>query len=398
MNYRKLTISLGLDFIHCFDCGEKGEAEPYLITYFFKMDGSCISVKRNADGRYYFEGKPKKYTPATFSGQGDLADNTGDVIRSGDHKDIPLSVGRLKDEVIPISVEGSNDQLPGLLGMIYFLEEEDAGKGNATDGLKIYDRLDHFIDRYLFNELYKIDSEKILFNQTKDVYSEIVKTLKYDAGDEPLHKIDTDYRKSLYFDDDDQIGVDIWLASLSDFEDSFHKPYYKRFHNEGDWEIQGNATGATECVAENINDILNSREKSGHNEIKSIDLDSARDFRDEIFNDFSQLEHWWHVVTRNNIAIINELETNPVLLELTNKFFQKIPYLLSHRDEKLDQETIECIERILAILVSAHDKRLRIDARRAVCALNGVRNFTVNQIVKVFSNNTSIKRFNFGKK
>lgn len=116
-----LQIYLELDRIHCHDEGDGwGDAEPYLWTVFFKVDGSTVTVSESLT----LDGNATIHT--TPGSHGNLG--TTDV-DEGDNVTIPANIGHWDTMLSPIGVtpplDALIDDVGGVVGVVAVLMEED---------------------------------------------------------------------------------------------------------------------------------------------------------------------------------------------------------------------------------------------------------------------------------
>lgn len=142
-----LNLTLQLDHIHCFDEGDGwGNAEPYLWTVFFKIDGTTCQVTEDLR----LSGTATVIT--TPGSHGNLG--TTDV-DAGDDVSIPEPIGlfqtTLKPIPTPASLSGLVPDVPGVAGVACILMEEDnvsddgAEAGHAALNAGVRNALDQII-------------------------------------------------------------------------------------------------------------------------------------------------------------------------------------------------------------------------------------------------------------
>ncbi|HEX8108079.1 MAG TPA: hypothetical protein VF516_10155 [Kofleriaceae bacterium] len=117
-----MDVEISLYSIHCFNSGERGHAEPYLWTTFFKIDDSV--VKQRTDDPRFVSG-----TPEIVFGQGSHG-NLGAPMATSDTRAIDTTVGRyltsLGNLTIKNPLDGTTILLPGIVGAVVLLMEENS--------------------------------------------------------------------------------------------------------------------------------------------------------------------------------------------------------------------------------------------------------------------------------
>ena len=124
-----LNVEFKLDRIHCHDEGDGiGNAEPYLWTVFFKVDGDTCVV--NTDGPTFFlQGVPTVIT--TPGNHGNLGDTDVD---EGDDVAVPAIIGEYRTLMKPIRLTtpiAGISEIGGIMGCITVLMEEDNTSNSA---------------------------------------------------------------------------------------------------------------------------------------------------------------------------------------------------------------------------------------------------------------------------
>jgi hypothetical protein len=128
-----LNVSISLDHIHCIDEGDgPGNAEPYLWTLFFKIDGDTLQL----DASLKLRGT---VTVDRRDGSHGNLQNTD--VDAGDNVPIPSSIGRwsttltpiplaqpisIRDETDPNRIKDTITSIPGTVGVVCILMEEDS--------------------------------------------------------------------------------------------------------------------------------------------------------------------------------------------------------------------------------------------------------------------------------
>ena len=121
-----IRVSAALQSLFCFHGADEEESEPYLWTLMFTVDGRTIT---HASGAATLSGKPTFFFSPGSHG------NLGGGINTGQTKQIPRAVGRFDTTLQPIvlSLLGTTVEVPGQLGMLAVLLEENATSDEGAE-------------------------------------------------------------------------------------------------------------------------------------------------------------------------------------------------------------------------------------------------------------------------
>jgi hypothetical protein len=121
-----IRVSTAFQTLFCFHGADEGESEPYLWTIMFTIDGRTIT---HAPGAATLSGGP-----AFFFSPGSHG-NLGGGINTGQTKQIPRAVGRFDTTLQPIviSIFGRTVEVPGQIGMLAVLLEENATSDEGAE-------------------------------------------------------------------------------------------------------------------------------------------------------------------------------------------------------------------------------------------------------------------------
>jgi hypothetical protein len=236
-----LNIEFKLDRIHCHDEGDgPGNAEPYLWTVFFKVDGdTCVVNTAGANGPF-LQGVPTIVT--TPGNHGNLG--TSDV-DEGDDVTVPSIIGEYRTLMKPIPLTTpilGIKEVGGMIGCIVVLMEEDNTSGDAI--ARGHEALDRSVRDNLTAVLGTLSITKpspteedvqalsdAIGSAVKQSIKDGVSVLSWIAG---------------FGNMDDQIGSAVFRFSHNELEAAAGStiPFGRRWDNEGDWEIFGHI-GAT---------------------------------------------------------------------------------------------------------------------------------------------------------
>jgi hypothetical protein len=231
-----LNIEFKLDRIHCHDEGDgPGNAEPYLWTVFFKVDGDTAVVNTDDLSHVFLQGAPTVVT--TPGNHGNLG--TSDV-DEGDDVGIPAIIGEYRTIMKPIPLTTpvfGKSEVGGMIGCIVVLMEED--NTSDSDAARGHERLDSTV---------------------RDKLAELLGTLSISNPEPTQEDIDrmTDQIGSAVKDAiKDGVSVVEWLLGFGNMDDQIGSavfrfshgeleaagggaiPFSRRWENEGDWELFG---------------------------------------------------------------------------------------------------------------------------------------------------------------
>jgi hypothetical protein len=231
-----LDIEFKLDRIHCYDEGDgPGNAEPYLWTVFFKVDGdTCVVNTAGANGPF-LQGVPTIVT--TPGNHGNLG--TSDVDED-DNVTIPSIIGEYRTLMKPIPLTTpllGVKEVGGMIGCIVVLMEEDFTSGGAI--ARGHEALDRSVRDKLTSVLSTLSIGKpspteediqalsdAIGGAVKQSIKDGVSVLGWIAG---------------FGNMDDQIGSAVFRFSHNELEAAAGNtiPFSRRWANEGDWELYG---------------------------------------------------------------------------------------------------------------------------------------------------------------
>lgn len=230
-----LNIEFKLDRIHCHDEGDgPGNAEPYLWTVFFKVDGDTVVVNTDDLSHVFLQGAP---TVATTPGNhGNLG--TSDV-DEGDDVAIPAIIGEYRTILKPIPLTTpvlGKSEVGGMIGCIVVLMEED--NTSDSDAARGHERLDSTVRDKLSELLGKLSisnqspTQADIDQMTDQIGSAVKAAIK--DGVSVVEWL-------LGFGNmDDQIGSAVFRFAHGELEAAGGPiPFSRRWDNEGDWELFG---------------------------------------------------------------------------------------------------------------------------------------------------------------
>lgn len=231
-----LNVEFKLDRIHCHDEGDgPGNAEPYLWTVFFKVDGDTLVVNSDGPIAPFLQGAPTVIgTPGNHGNLG-----TTDV-DEGDDVGIPAIVGEYRTIMKPIPLTTpilGLSEVGGMIGCILVLMEEDNTSNSAI-------ALGH----------------EALDRTVRDKLAEVLGTLsisKSEPSDEDIAALTDQIGSAVESAIGHGVSVFDWIAGFGNMDDQVgsalfkfsHKqleesggasiPFSRRWDSEGDWELFG---------------------------------------------------------------------------------------------------------------------------------------------------------------
>ncbi len=229
-----ILVKYDLSAIRCFDEADgPGDAEPYLWTAFFKIDGDTVLVNENLE----LQGKATVVT--TPGNHGNLGDTDVD---EGDTVVIPSKIGQFQTMLRPIPVVPSpGTVVGGHIGCVAVLMEEDSTPGSAVAAGH------NALNKALEDELNKIIPTLGIGNQ--EVTDEEKKKLEKKIGSAVESAIKSKIDGwdivwgliSFGNSQDDKIGSAVFDFSHKSLEAKAGQSIslHKKWNSEGSWEIRG---------------------------------------------------------------------------------------------------------------------------------------------------------------
>lgn len=231
-----LNIELKLDTIRCRDEGDgPGNAEPYLWTVFFKVDGETLVVNSDGPNPIFLQGPPTVVgTPGNHGNLGTNSVDEGDVVA------IPAIIGEYRTVMKPIPLTTpilGKAEVGGMLGCLVVLMEEDntpssdIARGHDALNSAVRDKLAALLGTLSISNPEPTDEDIAAISEqvgdaVKDAIGGGVSVFEWIAG---------------FGNMDDQIGSESFRFSHATLEASGGAPipFSRRWRNEGDWEIAG---------------------------------------------------------------------------------------------------------------------------------------------------------------
>jgi hypothetical protein len=397
----RLHINLELDRIFCHDEGDGwGDAEPYLWTVFFKIDGSTLIVADDLT----LSGNATIQT--TLGSHGNL--NNTDV-DEGDNVVIPAAIGHFDTILEPIPLSPPWDQLAdpigGVVGVVAVLMEED----NVTDdGAEAGHRA---LNDAVRNALNQIVSTRSLTNQdvTDEEIAGFTSSIESAVSDAIQNQQNWFENLWSWINPDDSIGTEVFLFSYGDLESGGTINFNRRWRNEGDWEIFGHITSTVMCPAEAVDALLgslfSSRTMSLERSLSKrrvIDLDSPKDlcepklsdkelveerlqinkvgrvldlaslrrFRDGPFKEYEGLGSWWKLAQRNLPAVVTTVLRHEELREPARVLSAFVNEFARNPETDFSDEALSAArDFFLGLKKYSTRRRLAVDASRALTVL-----------------------------
>ena len=231
-----LNIEFKLDNIRCRDEGDGlGNAEPYLWTVFFKVDGDTLVVNSDGPAAPFLQGAPTVVgTPGNHGNLGTTDVDEGDTVA------VPAIIGEYRTILKPIPLTTpilGIEEVGGMIGCIAVLMEEDntsasaIARGHEALDRSVRDRLAEVLGTLSISKAEPTDEDVAALSDkigdaVKSAISDGVSVLDWLVA---------------FGNMDDQIGSAVFRFSHSQLEQAAGGsiPFSRRWESEGDWELFG---------------------------------------------------------------------------------------------------------------------------------------------------------------
>jgi hypothetical protein len=238
-----LPVSVKLSSIHCRDEADGiGDAEPYLWTIFFKIDGETIHQAPAlpllvGDAVFHFG-------PGSHGNLGTRSVDAGETVQ------IPAAIGEWQTELQPIILttrDSTTIPFPGIVGAVAVLMEEDnvsdsgAEEGHQALNNFVRDEINEFIHTINLSDFMGVDNPQ-------DKLNELIEALKTKIQDGSAAVVSKAIQDAQWFgsnlwsgiNKDDKIGSVVYTFSQQDIvQRRYTINLNRRWQNEGDWEMFG---------------------------------------------------------------------------------------------------------------------------------------------------------------
>jgi hypothetical protein len=368
-----LRVWLKLDHIDCYDEGDGwGDAEPYLWTVFFKIDGDSVAL---TDALTLSGSATVVSTPGSHGNLG-----TSDV-DAGDDVPIPGAIGEWGPFLKPIPVPPDlkplvGDDLGGVVGVVTVLMEEDnvtddgAEAGHAALNQAVQSALDDIIATRTF-------SNPDITEADIDAYLSAIQDAVTDAIKDQQNFFENLWS---FLNADDVIGSRVFYFKHDDLAGGATIALSQRWRNEGDWELFGSIHASVACTAAGLaaaSDVLGALFGDAEG--------GMRAFRDQEIGRHAHLAAWWSLIDRNAPQLIAAITGDDELLHSAAALFPLAGVVGARHHERIGDEHVDAAERILHRLHATGGRRARLDASRMLSLTPHLRGRTVEEAIELLA-------------
>ncbi|RMG97437.1 MAG: hypothetical protein D6706_08440 [Chloroflexi bacterium] len=396
-----IRVELELDRIVVHDEGDGwGDAEPYLWTVFFKVDGETVSVTDALS----LSGAPTVVT--TPGSHGNLGTSDAD---EGDTIVIPSVIGEwstiLKPIPTPDSLSALVEDVGGVVGVVAILMEEDnvsddgAEAGHRALNEAVRNALQQIVDTRSFSNQDVSDAEI-------EAFTDEIKTKIKDAIVDNQNFLENFWS---WLNPDDTIGTKVWVFKHDDLDPGTVINFSQRWRNEGDWEIFGHISSTVLCPADAVANFFASLQETAVRQeaIQSVakidsqtilvkilpedchtpqfDLQALRRFRDTEYRKRPELAKWFALAERHTARFIYLLATDQSVRKSAHALLTWLPHMTQALDQLLSEEHLVHAERILQAFYRQKSRRARIDASRALAVLPLLKGKSVKEAMSILA-------------
>ncbi len=374
-----LKVTFDLDRLCCYDEADGwGNAEPYMWTVFFKIDGATCRLNESL----MLEGTATVFT--TPGSHGNLGNTDVDA---GDTVPVPSAIGFQDMILTPIPVpevvkQLGTDDAPAVAGCIVILMEEDnvsdagAEAGHQALNAAVQNALDSLIPTLgAFNQEISDDD---INNMTSQIQSQIENAI--------VSQQNAFENFWSWINADDMIGSVVWKFSGDALLSGNPVALRQRWTNDnGDWELFGsiNTEEIPGCPAEVVQALFDAifGASSSKKSMKSM-----HDFRNKEMKKYQGLSPWWQLAQRNAHYLKHALQ-NKEVAEAAVALFKEVPEFLENRSKPVSDPHFKHAATILNHMagLGRKDRQARKDIRRAMDALNALHGKSPNQVIEGLS-------------
>ena len=417
-----LQFNLELDRLFCHDEGDGwGDAEPYIWTIMFKVDGDTISVTDTL-------GLSGNATIETSVGsQGNLG--TTDV-DEGDNVIVPANVGHYDGRMTPIPVppplNALVEDVSGIVGLVVVVMEEDnvSAAGAEAGHQALNDAVAAAVNQIVATRTFSNPDigEDEIAQFTSSIESTISSAIQSQQN----------FFENIWawVNPDDLIGQSVFMFTHDELAAGGTINFSSRYANEGDWEIFGHITSSVVCPANALDNLFagisGSRAKSDpgsfaartvlnpkaltktttdkrslasvmnqldNTERKVFDLDPLRKFRDGTFRKYAGLSKWWELFQRNSPAIVHALLTEPSLRKPTHELMGFLSEFAANPKKPIPREKLDlALKLVMQMKSKTNNRKLAKDCGWVLEAIPHLREKNGTEALKFLSKVSPSKR------
>lgn len=371
-----IRINVSLNQIICHDEGDGlGNAEPYLWTVFFKIDGSTVRLNDNL----FLEGTASVYT--TPGSHGNLNNNDVD---EGDVVNIPAAIGQWDTLLSPIPVpqfvkDLGTDDVAAIAGVVCVLMEEDnvtddgANAGHDALNTGIQSALDALIPTLGFTNQEVTDADL-------EALTDRVTSAVEDAIKNQQNIFENIWS---WLNKDDTIGSVVFRFNQDQLLSNGVTNLNKRWKNEGDWELNGDIAASVACAADSLKiltDILKdifSNKSNGE----------MRQFRIKEMPKYRHLHRWWSLADRNFPHVLRLAFNDSGILKTSLELHRSMDGILNEPDKPIEGSFWKQSRSLLRQLKEKNPRhrRLRIDTNRALAIIDKIEGKSTNEVFQILN-------------
>jgi hypothetical protein len=375
-----LNLETVLQNVHCHDEGDGwGNAEPYIWTVFFKVDGDNFAVEA---------GSGLIGSPTIVSSNGSHGNLGNTDVDAGDDVPVPDAVGLWSTKLKPIPVNDAGlrallgeDDLPAFAGVVVSLMEEDGWPDSlANTGYAAFvDAVQLAVVKVAASFQYALAAPTP--QQIKDAIEE-VKASAATSVKAAVKNAMSGWELIWYGtfgNNDDGIGTEAFTTTTDELVATPAIPINRRWSGDesgdGDWEISGVFRGfpQLDCHLETLFSSSAFRE-ARQEESRAGSFDAMRVFRDGAFRESPGLGAWWAEFAAASPALAMLAEQRPDVREALNGLVHDAGTWLGNGTERIGGQSLERLNTVLDALAAdapGHRARVLRQAKRLVKRLDG---------------------------
>ena len=375
-----LNLETVLQNVHCHDEGDGwGNAEPYIWTVFFKVDGDNFAVEA---------GSGLIGSPTIVSSNGSHGNLGNTDVDAGDDVAVPDAVGLWSTKLKPIPVNDAGlrallgaDDIPAIVGVVVSLMEEDGWPDSlANTGYSA------FVDAVQLAVVKVAASfQHALAAPTPQEIKDQIEVVKASAATSVKAAVKNAMSGweliwyGMFGNNDDGIGTEAFTTTTDELVATPAIAINRRWSGDesgdGDWEISGVFRGfpQLDCHLERLFSFSAGSE-ARQEESRAKGFDAMRAFRDGAFRESPGLGAWWAEFTAASPALAMVAQQRPDVQEALNGLVHDAGTWLGDGAQRIGGQSLERLNTVLDALAAdapGHHARVLRQAKRLVKRLDG---------------------------